>query len=281
MKHANTCRGARPHAQSGYSLIELSVALVVALFLLAGFFSILQSTRKTSNSQSQLAQLQDNERIAMTMITGVVEAGGYYPNPDFNTIDAELPASGVFTQTGQVVYGAANGTVDLATGTADFGDKLTVRYNADAKEDVIDCKGTTNADKTSAVSYVNQFLIMQDSATTPPYLACTTDGTHFAKLVNNVSKMEISYGVSTAATVANTTGVPVDTYFSTADMTTNAKTNPILWTNVFSVKVKLTLINPLASQPGQPTVPGQAATIPFTKVIGIMSRVGVDVVNFK
>lgn len=276
MKHAITRRRAHPRAQqTGYSLIELSVALVIALFLLAGFFSILQNTRKTSTSQSQIAELQDNERIALTMISGVIEAGGYYPKPDSNTITDQLPAGGVFGQTGQIVYGTTNVNPAL-------GDTLTVRYNADAGEDVIDCKGATNAASTSAAAYVNQFLIMQDSTTTPPYLACTTDGGNtYAKLVNNVAKLEVFYGVNSAATIANTTGVPVDKYVATADMAAAAAANPALWTNVYSVKVKLSFVNPLYAQPGQPTAPGQPATLAFTKVIGIMSRVGVDVVSFK
>ena len=275
MKHAITCRHAYPRAQqTGYSLVELSVALAVALFLLAGLFSVLQNTRKTSTSQSQLAALQDNERMALTMITGVVEAGGYYPRPDTNTISDQLPAGGVFNQTGQIVYGTANPTATL-------GDTLTVRYNAGANEDVIDCKGTTNAASTAAASYVNQFLVMQDSPKTAPYLACTTDGVNYAKLVNNVAKMEVSYGINSAATIANTTGAAVDSYVATADMPAAVALNPVVWTNVYSVKVKLSFVNPLYAQPGQPAAPGQPATIPFTKVIGIMSRVGVDVVSFK
>lgn len=276
MKDATTRLSAHPRAQeAGYSLVEMSVALAVALFLLAGLFSVLQNTRKASTSQTQIAELQDNERIALTMITGVVEAGGYYPNPDTNTISGQLPVSGVFAQTGQIVYGTANPTAGL-------GDTLTVRYNAGANEDVIDCKGTTNAANAAAASYVNQFLIQQDSATTPPYLACTTDGgTTYAKLVNNVAKMEVSYGVNSAATVANTTGAAVDSYVRTADMAAAVAANSVLWTNVYSVKVKLSFVNPLYAQPGQPAAPGQQPTIPVTKVIGIMSRVGVDVVSFK
>ena len=53
-----------------------------------------------------------------------------------------------------------------------------------------------------------------------------------------------------------------------------AKLNPFLWTNVYSIKVTLTFPNPLANQPGASTTP-----IQFTKVIGIMSRIGVDVTS--
>jgi type IV pilus assembly protein PilW len=273
MNFRNTCGPARPlEQQSGYSLVELSVAMLVALFLMVGAFSILQSTRKASSAQTQIAQLQDDERVALTMITGVVEAGGYFPNPYTNTINTQLPASGPF-QVGQVVYGTANTTSAL-------GDTLTVRYNADANEDVIDCTGTSNSTNGAPAFYTNEFTILQDSANTPPYLACTVDGGNtYAKLVNNVAKMEIFYGISSTTTAANSLGVPVDSYVKTADMATMPA---VAWTNVYSVKVRLTFINPLYSEPGMAVTPGQKVQyLPVTKVIGIMSRMGSDIVSFQ
>jgi type IV pilus assembly protein PilW len=271
------CRRARPRAHhSGFSLIELSVAMAVALFLMAGAFSILQSTRKVSYAQTQLAQLQDDERIALTMMAGVIEAGGYYPNPYSNLINTQFPAKAPF-QVGQIVYGTANQTAAL-------GDTLIVRYNADANEDVIDCTGNSNSTNGAPAFYTNEFSVLQDSANTPPYLACSVDGgATFAKLVDNVAKMEISYGVSSTATAANSLGTAVDSYVMTADMPAAATANPAVWTNVYSVKVKLSFVNPLYYQPGgQVVTPGQTQKLlPITKVIGIMSRAGSDVVSFQ
>ncbi len=275
MNRRNTCRPARPRANhSGFSLVELSVAMLVALFLMAGAYSILQSTRKVSDAQSQLAALQDNERIALTMMTGVIEAGGYYPNPYSNAITTQLPAGGSF-QVGQIVYGTANPTVAL-------GDTLIVRYNADANEDVIDCTGNSNSTNGAPAFYTNEFRVLQDSANTPPYLACSVDGgVTFAKLVDNVAKMEISYGISSTATATNTLGTAVDSYVKTADMPAAVTANPAVWTNVYSVKVKLSFVNPLYSQPGQAVTPGQTKQVlSITKVIGIMSRMGSDIVSF-
>ena len=86
MRHRNNRAPAfRRAAQRGYSLIELSVAMLVALFLLAGLLTVLQGTRKTSLSQSSLAQLQDDERIAMTILANVVQEAGYFPDPTQNT----------------------------------------------------------------------------------------------------------------------------------------------------------------------------------------------------
>jgi type IV pilus assembly protein PilW len=277
MSDRNTCRGAYRRArQAGFSLIELSVAMLVALFLMAGAFSILQSTRKASDVQTHLAQLQDDERIALTMMTGVIEAGGYYPSPYNNPINTQLPASGSF-QVGQIVYGTANSTAAL-------GDTLTVRYNAGANEDVIDCTGTSNSTNGAPAFYTNQFSVLQDSPNTPPYLACSVDGgATFAKLVNNVSKLEVSYGISSTAASANSLGSPVDGYVHTADMAAAVAANPVVWTNVYSVKVKLTFVNPLYFQAGgQVVTAGQKLQVlTITKVIAIMSRMGSDIVSFQ
>jgi hypothetical protein len=160
---------------------------------------------------------------------------------------------------------------------------LIVRYNADANEDVIDCTGTSNSTNGAPAFYTNEFIVMQDSANTPPYLACTVDGgTTFAKLVNNVAKMEIFYGINSTATAANSLGMPVDSYVATAGMPTVAANSPE-WTNVYSVKVKLSFVNPLYYQPdGKTVTPGQKLQfLPVTKVIGIMSRMGSDIVSFQ
>jgi type IV pilus assembly protein PilW len=67
------------HREHGYTLLELMIAILIALFLLAGLLTLAMGTRKTSTTQSQLAQLQDNERIAMTLMTNVIQQAGYFP----------------------------------------------------------------------------------------------------------------------------------------------------------------------------------------------------------
>src|SRR5262249_1555493 len=94
--------------QQGYSVVELSVALVIALFLLTGLFSILQGTRKTSTNQSALAQLQDNERIAAMVMNDVIQEAGYYPNAANTLPTAAFLPTTAFAAAGQTVVGGAN-----------------------------------------------------------------------------------------------------------------------------------------------------------------------------
>jgi NADH-quinone oxidoreductase subunit H len=51
----------------------------VALFLLGGLARIVQNVRLTYGNQQAMAQLQDAQRFAMTVITDVVQAAGYMP----------------------------------------------------------------------------------------------------------------------------------------------------------------------------------------------------------
>ena len=51
--------------QSGFTLVELLVALLIGLFLLGGLMTLVQDNRRTFAGQNQLSQLQDSERMAI------------------------------------------------------------------------------------------------------------------------------------------------------------------------------------------------------------------------
>jgi type IV pilus assembly protein PilW len=62
---------------SGFSLIEIMIALAVSLILLAGVFTIMSSSKKTYALQAELAKLQENARFAMEEIAYGVRMAGY------------------------------------------------------------------------------------------------------------------------------------------------------------------------------------------------------------
>ena len=247
--------------QRGYSLIELMVAMVLAVFLLAGLFTIFQGTRHTSTEQTELAQLQDNERLAMTILTDVIQQAGYYPNPATNSQTDALPVDGArFPTAGQGVSGSSN--------NATQGDNLVVRYATNQSDGVLNCVGVSNTAGPNGLVYTQTFQI-----NTSQQLTCQPNtGIAAAPLVNNIVSMTVSYGVNTTST-ATAANCPADTYVPTASMTT------LYWTNVCSAWITLTFVNPLYQPPGQalPT-PGQPSTITFQRVIGIMGKSGTDVV---
>src|SRR5271167_1339968 len=90
--------------QRGFTLIEILVALMIGLFLLGGLLTIVQANRAVFGNQSQLAQLQDSERMAMTILAEVIQSAGYFPDPTTNTLTTTLTAAAPFA-VGQSVYG--------------------------------------------------------------------------------------------------------------------------------------------------------------------------------
>jgi type IV pilus assembly protein PilW len=245
-------------AQRGFSMIELVVAMSIAVFLLAGLFTILQGTRHTSTDQTAIAQLQDNERIAMSVMTDIVQAAGYFPGAPANVLTTELGVSGAFTTAGQSVAGTDNGAQGV---------NLLIRFETAGGDRIYNCFGSNPAGGGPTV-YVSTFSVNANNQ-----LTCS-NGATTAAIANGVQSMVVRYAVNTSSTTTNS-NCPADRYLLTSDMTV-----PIYWTNVCAVEVTLTFINPLYQPiPGGHIDTNQPATVVFTRLIGIMSKSGVNSVT--
>lgn len=249
--------------QRGYSLIELMVAIAVALFLMGGALTILQHTRSTFTVQNQLAQLQDTERMAMSLVTDVIQSAGYYPNPHLFT-DAQTLSSPSFTTDGSPNIG----TVAV---TGAVGDTIIVRYAAASLDNVYNCRGDRYTGGNAFETWENTLSVvpvagLPASAPAQYQLQCTlwsksTGVAVTTPLVNGVQSLAILYGVNTAGAG---TGSCADTYKTPATMTTAD------WANICTVQVTMTFLNPF-NPPG-----GAKPTFSFTRVIAVMATVGVN-----
>ncbi len=250
--------------QGGLGLVEVLVAMVIALFLLGGLFTIFFSTRQTYSAQQGLAGLQENERLAMTLVSSVIQNAGYFPTPQpptpipntgtalpaQNAASAPLPTN--FTA-GQSIFG----------GTVNGKDAVMVRYVAAPGDGVMSCLGETNPSSATAnVTYLNTYMMSGTNLQCASSTAVNGAPTQTQTLVGNnlvgslqadgVTDMALLYGLD------SNNGGSANQYVTAANVTS--------WLNVKSVKVTLTFTNPLAGQPGQP------GTIRFTRVIDILGQ---------
>jgi type IV pilus assembly protein PilW len=234
------------HAQSGFTLVELMVATTIAVFLLGGLFASLQSTRSAFRNQGALAQLQDNQRLAMTLMADIIESAGYYPDPKNNDPTVVMPVSG------SVVAGQAiSGTYSAAAP----GDTMTIRYGAGVGDNVMNCLGATNTATAPYDLFVSKFHV--DAATNALWCQSTTGaGTKDVLLVNGIQNMSIWYGVKRNAAA---TGSCTDTYVLGNQMAAGD------WLNVCSVRVTLTFTNTLNS------VNAAQTPITISRTIAVMS----------
>jgi len=229
--------------QRGLSLIELLVAILIALFLIAGVVVVEQGVNMSYTQQNGLSQLQDEERFAMSVMASVIGTAGYYPNPTTTNLVTALPAVGSFAA-GQSIYAANSNSI-------------YVRYMTAAGDGINLCDGTA-AGNTVYTSY----LYVAADAHSGYDLYCELNGGAPVALVNGLSgltAMTVLYGIATG-TDNNVTE------YQTAAQVGN-------WSNVTSVEVTLTFVNPLYMQSGQ-VVAGQPATVTFSRVISVMGRVG-------
>jgi len=226
--------------QNGFSIIELMIALLIGLFLVGGVLTIVQDNRRVFGSQNQLSQLQDSERLALTMMTDVIQMAGYFPDPTSNSAQSTMKASGSMGA-GQAMIGTP-------------GDTLTVRYATSGSDNILSCTGTST---TGAIfTYVNTFSVVKNPAGVSQLVCTREDGVAYP-LVNGVTNLSVMYGVNTTGSGNN-----VDSY-----QNASAVTN---WNNVISVNIKLTFTNPLYVAAGQ----GQPATFVLQRNVTVMNQTG-------
>jgi type IV pilus assembly protein PilW len=262
------------HLQRGVTLIELMIALVIGLFLTAGLVTLVGAMKRTNGIQDGLTQLQDNERLAATLLTDVVQTAGYFPAANLTTGGNEFATatigSDTFGTAGQTIVGSDGAGITLP-------DTVTVRYETQAGDGVINCMGGsyTGAGK---VIWVNRFSL--DTATNT--LNCTlteTDNTGaliggtapiVVPLVTGMSNFKVLYGLkkNTANTFTSVDSYATATQVATLDQLTAG------WPFIMSIKLTLTFVNPLATTAGGQAVPGQPLTIKFERVINAKYQTG-------
>lgn len=242
----------RLNRQSGLGLVELMVALLIGLFLLAGLGVLFLNMKQAFTSQDQLAQLQDSERLVLTVLTNTVQAAGYFPDPLTNTAVIDLPAA---TGPGYGSLAAGQGLAGL-TGSSGASDTITSRYVTASGDGIMDCLGNVNPASSGANKLVmNTFTVSANNE-----LQCSTDGgTTNTPLVGGaaggVTALKVLYATDTAGD-----GTALQ-YLDAATVTSHA-----WWPLVRTARITVTFANPFAGQAGQPS------TIDWTQIVNLMNR---------
>ena len=240
-------------SQRGFTLIEIMIALLIGIFLLGALLTIVQTNRAVFGNQSQLAQLQDSERMAMSMMADVIQQAGYFPDPTTNTVAGTLTAVAPFA-VGQAISGTYTAAVP--------GDTLSVRYMTAGGDGILNCSGLSNPVGGANTLYVNQFQVANGQ------LVCTMNGVVY-NLVSGVTNSSSTLGITNLTllygvkTNAAATGNGVDTYLNASQMTT------AYWNSVITVLIQLTFTNPLYTASST-----QPATITMQRVVGVMNQLG-------
>lgn len=218
--------------QTGLSLIELMVAIAIGLILMLGFMVAFVNMKGAFTSQDQLAQLQDNERLALTVLTATVQSAGYFPDPvgGEKAKLLDLPIIDLTTK-GYGSLAAGQGLVGT-TGTPSAGETLTTRYVSESGDGLMDCLGRSNPPQVPKVK-VRMTNVFSISANNELMCSVDWDGTGFtdpAPLVSNVVGLSVVYGTASGANFR---------YFPASDVPK--------WTDVSTARITVQFRNPFAS----------------------------------
>jgi type IV pilus assembly protein PilW len=233
----------------GFTLLEILIALFIGLFLMVALITIVQANRTVFGNQNKLSQMQDGERMAMTMIADVIQSAGYFPDPTTNTLTTSLTAAPPF---------AAGQSISGTYSAAAPGDQIYVRYMTAGGDGILNCSGQSNPVGGPNTLYVNSFQVVNGQ------LVCTMNGTQY-NLVNGITNMSILYGVKASG---GATGNNVDTYMNATQVAAAG-----LWGSVISALVQLTFTNPLYVA-SQPTNGVNQPTISLQRVVSVMNQTG-------
>lgn len=170
----------RHRRQHGFTLIELMVAITITLAVTAGIASIFANFKSSYLLQDKQAQVQDTQRLLLTMVTNTVQSAGYFVDPVSDTAKTALPETSLFEA----------GTSIVGTATED-GDTMKVRYQTAPGDGIMNCLGAANTTPDKKV-WTNSFGVNEKHE-----LTCSVNDEPSVALVGGVSKLAVQYGVDT------------------------------------------------------------------------------------
>lgn len=236
-----------PRRQTGFSLIELMIAIVIAMVVTAGAIAVFGNMRSTFTTQDKLGQLQDNQRLALNILNTTVQSTGFFPDPTIHTAVGVFAAAASANSDGTTFV--TEGVIIGTGATTAVSDVLNVRFSGSRRDKVMDCQGGTFDQAASAVSLTNTvstFEVINNQ------LTCRVNGGTAVPLVDNVSSMKVLYLVTKSAG-------------SYAYMDAPSVTSGAFWPNVTGVRIKLQFIDPLKTG-------SQALPYSNTQIINLMNK---------
>ncbi|TDK68020.1 PilW family protein [Sapientia aquatica] len=254
----------RPGLQSGFSLIELMVAVLIGLFLTLGLSQIFLSMYSTSQSQNKLGQAQENQRLGVVMLANTVQLAGFYAGKPTSATANVLALPQLATNnTDGSSFTAGAGIVGIGggSGTGAKSDSVNIYFQSGGvdQDGIINCQGGT-APASTLTTFVNSFYI--NSSWQLVCSVTTNNGKPNTPLVlaNDVYSMSILYGVDSV--LSGTT----DTYLTATDVQTNGK-----WLNVRSIQITLNFFTPNLLNPNA-AYTSTSPTTPWVQTISLMSK---------
>lgn len=197
------------HRQSGFTLVEMLVAVAIGLFLMLGISQVFLASGATNRLQTAISLTQENGRFAIDMLSREINLAGFRTGA--------VPVQAFFSTNPAVCAVPPNNFTQDCDG---MGDSIAVQYQS-----ATDCLGQATGGTALNVYYVDD----TDGDGRPSLMCRGNGGGNAEALVDGIEAMQILYG-------EHIDGVGTDTTEPTADVYRSAA-NVANWDNVVSVRL--------------------------------------------
>lgn len=225
--------------QSGLSLLELLIAMVVGLFIILGISSVYVGNKRSSLTTNELTQLQDNGRAVLQLLSDVIQHTAY-------TSTSVAPVDDMFIRSAVPTSMCSDGS-DSVVNTALFkplenntalGDTIGVVFmgdatlNQDCAAGVLPPACQYGGTAATTASRIYNYFSVEKNANDVPVLMCAGSRTNSAQeIAEGVENIQFTYGEDLDGD-------------GTADRYVNA-TNVTNWGSIVSVNIAV-LVRSLA-----------------------------------
>lgn len=190
--------------EKGFTLVEMMVAIVLSLLLIAGASSVFLGAKQGYRMEQGLTLMQSTGRATMDFLSRELSMAGF---PQASGVESIIPAS-------------------TSEGGGSASDQFAVRYQA-----TTDCLGGNTPVYTDGVQYAKNVFFIQGGALWCRTLAEDDSTLVTQAIVQGVDNMQLLYGEDTNAA----DGVTNATKYVTAG-------NVVNWNNVVSARLGI-LVN--------------------------------------
>ncbi|MEZ5542041.1 MAG: PilW family protein [Pseudomonadota bacterium] len=186
--------------QQGFTLVEMMIAIVIGLLLIAGTLSVFLSSKQGYRMASGLSLMQATGRATLDLLAREIMISGFPQEAVIDTFDSDLTSDG---------GGSAS-------------DTFTVHYRS-----TTDCVGNATPVYADGQQYAkNQFFVQGGNLMCWPRAEDDTAiGANASTVVAGIDNLQILYGEDTVAD-----GDPTATRYVTAGNVSN-------WANVVSARI--------------------------------------------
>lgn len=199
----------RSALQTGLSLIELMIAMLIGLFLLLSISSVYLSNLKSSKARDQYSQLEDNARLALESMSKIIEHTGYAEKVVMfgDKFITQPVVSNQCVVNNNALFNTFGSTADDDSGAKFTGDKIGVIYLASTELNV-DCTGNVappkcqlgdplNKGKDPSLSRIYNAFFVEQQGSDGKLVCLSSLAVGKQVIADNIENMQITYGIDT------------------------------------------------------------------------------------